>query len=94
MARPEARPLALDGARAARVIGGSPHNAFKKRVSDVEAYLDHIPVLDPVLLALQPQNALVPAGGEGRAVGDEVVVGDDLGADEAAGEIRMDGPFS
>ena len=58
---------------------------------DVEAEVDHVAVLDHVLLALGAQLAGL-LGPLLALAGDEVVVGDDLGADEAALEVGVDDP--
>ena len=75
-----------------------PHPSNKNRLwasaecrLDIEPYLDHVPVPDPVLLSLEPQDALVAAGGERRPARDEVVVGHHLGPDESAREVGVDG---
>src|SRR5690606_27722190 len=59
------------------------------RGSDVEAEVEDVALLHPVLLALQPQPAGV-AGAGFAAVPDEVVVADGLGADEALLEVGVD----
>src|SRR5690554_8149440 len=59
--------------------------------SDIEAEVDHVAILDDVLLALQ-----APLAGVLRALfaaqGDKVIIGDDLGADEALLEVGVDDP--
>ena len=57
--------------------------------SDVEAELDDVAVFDGVFLAFDADFAGDFGGGFG-AGGDEVVVVDDFGGDEAAFEIRVD----
>ena len=59
------------------------------RMSDVEAEVADVAVLDHVVAALQAHPALL-LGPLLAAEPDEVVVGDDLGADEAALEIGVD----
>src|SRR3569832_2462182 len=56
---------------------------------DVEAEVDHVTVLHDVVLAFQPPLAGL-FGLLLAAAGDEVVIRDDLGADEAALEIGVD----
>src|SRR3569833_3317988 len=56
---------------------------------DVEAEVDHVTVLHDVVLAFQPPLAGL-FGLLLAATGDEVVIRDDLGADEAALEIGVD----
>src|SRR3954467_2647544 len=56
---------------------------------DVEAELHHVAVAHDVVLALDPRLAGGAGGGHG-AGGDEVVVADDLGLDEAALEVGVD----
>src|SRR5258708_15962131 len=56
---------------------------------DVEAEVDHVAVAHRVVLAFQTKFACL-LGAELALEGDEVVVGGDLGADEAALEIGMD----
>src|SRR5262249_20111613 len=60
-------------------------------LSDSEAEIDDIAVLDDVLLAFQPQLPLVPRLGF-AAAGHEVLVVDHLGPDEAALEVAVDPP--
>ena len=57
--------------------------------SDVEAEQHHVAVLDDIVLAFGAQLAGV-AGARFAAELDEVVVGDGLGADEAALEVGVD----
>src|SRR6187397_1346289 len=57
--------------------------------SGVEAKMHHVAVGDDILLAFQPELAGV-AGAGLAAVFDEVIVGDGLGADEAALEVAVD----
>src|SRR5690606_40888467 len=61
------------------------------RRSDVEAKLHHVAVLHHVVLAFDAYLAGGPGGRHG-ARGDEVVVRDDLGLDEAALEVGVDDP--
>src|SRR4051794_35338041 len=56
---------------------------------DVEAELDHVAVGHDVVLAFHPHLAGGTRGSH-RAGRHQVVVGDDLGLDEAALEVRMD----
>src|SRR5690606_23981975 len=60
-----------------------------RRASDVEAEMQAGPLLDPVVLALQPQPPRLPRPGF-PAMADEVVEGDGLGADEALFEVGVD----
>ena len=53
------------------------------------AEVDHVAVEDDVLLAFEPQLAVVAAGGE-RAAREQVLVAHDLGADEAALDVGVD----
>ena len=55
----------------------------------VEAEVDDVAILHDVVLALDADLAFLAGGGD-AAGGDEVVVVDDLGADEAALEVRVD----
>ena len=57
--------------------------------SDVEPEVDHVAVLDHILLALAAQQALF-LGGVDAAAADHVVVGDDLGPDEAPLDVGVD----
>ena len=57
---------------------------------DVEAEVDDVAVGDDVLLAFEAQQALVAAVGE-RLELEEVLAGDDFGADEAALDVGVDG---
>src|SRR5688572_24110861 len=57
--------------------------------SDVEAEQHHVAVLGDIVLALGAELALV-ARARFAAAGEEIVIGDGLGADEAALEIGMD----
>src|SRR4029077_10837083 len=57
---------------------------------DIEPEVRDVAVLHDVLLAFEAEEAGVAAGGEGLQA-DEVVAGDDLGADEAALDVGMDG---
>src|SRR5262249_19830435 len=57
--------------------------------SDVKAELDDVAVLHDVVLALDASLAR-RAGGRDRAGRDQVVVGDDLGLDEALLEVGVD----
>ena len=57
---------------------------------DVEAEVGHVAVLHHVLLAFQAEQAGVAAGGHGLQA-DQVVAVDDLGADEAALDVGVDG---
>src|SRR5258708_13430239 len=61
--------------------------------SDVDPEVDHVAIAHHVLLALEAQFACL-LGALLAAVRDEVVVGGDLGADEAALEIGVDHPGS
>ena len=53
----------------------------------VEAEVDDVAVLHDVVLALDADLAFLAGGGD-AACGDEVIVVDDLRADEAALEVR------
>ena len=55
----------------------------------VEAEVDHVAVLDHIVLALAAEKALVP-GGSHRAAGHHIVVGDDLCPDEAPLDVGVD----
>src|SRR5581483_12161420 len=57
--------------------------------SDVEEDVDHVAVLHDVRLSLGAEAAPLARLGEAARL-HEVVVRHDLGADEAAGEVRMD----
>lgn len=69
--------------------------AFQRRAgvygSHVEPEVHYVAVVHDIVLAFDPQHALVFAGGL-RAVFDEVFVGDDLGAYEAALEVAVYDP--
>lgn len=62
----------------------SPHGL----ASHVEAEVDDVAILHDVVLALDADLAFLAGGGD-AAGGDEVVVVDDLRADEAALEVRV-----
>src|SRR3546814_2574797 len=64
----------------------SPEGRFQ---SHVEAEVEDVAVLDDVLLALRPHLAGF-LGAVLAAAADEVLVGDGLGADEAALEVGVD----
>ena len=53
-----------------------------------EAEVDDVAVLDDVLLAFEPDFAVIAAGGH-RAARDQRVVADDFGADEAARDVAV-----
>src|SRR5690242_20272712 len=82
LSEPVKQPAILT--RAAR-----PVNAPRASGSDVEAEMEDVALLDPVLLAFQPQPPRFPGAGF-PAVADEVVVADGLGADEALLEVGVD----
>ena len=71
------------GGREGRGRGGSP--------SDGKAEIDDIAVPDGVGLAFEPEGALRAAAGD-VALGDEMLVRDDFGADEAPLDVRVDDP--
>src|SRR4051794_18070129 len=60
----------------------------RRRRSCSEAEVDDVAVQDDVVLALQSHLAVLAAYGH-RAARDKRVVGDDLGADEAAGDVAV-----
>src|SRR3990170_9072408 len=76
--KPGARNLVLHGLLAAR-----------SAASDGEAHVEDVALADDVVLALDAQLAVVLRLFH-RADGDELVVADDLGPDEAALEVRVD----
>ena len=61
-----------------------------RAASDVELEVDHVAVADDVVLAFQVQLGVGAAGGRG-AEADEIFPPDDLGLDEAAREVGVDG---
>src|SRR5438132_521673 len=66
-----------------------PPGRCPTRSSDVEADVEHVPVLDDVILSLETLPA--PMRGLGPAPGlDEVVPAQHLAADEAAGHVGVD----
>ena len=73
--------------RRSRNTGPLPR--YEQNLSHVEAEVDDVAILHDVVLALDADLAFLACGGD-AAGGDEVVVVDDLGADEAALEVRMD----
>ena len=58
--------------------------------SHVEAEVDHVAVLDHVLLALGPQQALLLGGGHTAAAGHHLVEVDGLRPDEAPLDVGVD----
>src|SRR5215207_11243717 len=63
---------------------------IRRYASDVEAEVDDVALLHDVVFAFEAEEALLAGGGVGAGAG-EVVVGDDLGADEAALDVGVDG---
>ena len=68
---------------------GQPQHCRRVRGPDVEQEIQHVAVLDDVFLAFDAHLAGFLGAGFALA-GDEVVVGDGLGADEAALEVGVD----
>src|SRR5262249_50297695 len=88
--RRDAATSRLASTSPSRSSQGMPRR-YRRRaaVSDVEADLHHVAVLDDVLLALDPQLADL-LGLHPRAELQELVPADDLGADEAPFEVAVD----
>ncbi len=87
-----ARIVLAERLSSARRVGGVVALAGRRprrRRLDVEADVDDVAVLDDVRLALEP---LQPAAGRlgVRSALEQVVPADDLGADEAARDVRVD----
>src|SRR5271154_3359939 len=79
----------------ANAIVSSARTTKRRRImvspcrSHIELEQHHVAVLDDVLLAFHAVEPLLAGGGD-RAAAQEIIVGDGLGLDEAALEIRMD----
>ena len=61
----------------------------QRSASDIEAEIDHVAVLDDIVLALAAEQSLFPGGGHAAAL-DHVVIGDNLRPDEAPLDVRVD----
>src|SRR6218665_1304868 len=90
--RPD-RTITLHGYRSASrhhaVRSSAPRSQAADDRSDVEEEVEHVAVLDPVVLAFGAHLARVP-GALLALAGNEVVEGNGLGADEAALEVAVD----
>ena len=62
----------------------------RQRSLHVEAEVDHVAVLDHILLALGAQQAFFLGGGHAAAAGHHLVEVDGLGPDEAALDVGVD----
>src|SRR5439155_3252391 len=91
-----AMSVASDCAEAARA---APHRSAatsraQRRAprpkSDRETDVEDVAIADKVLFSLEPEPSLFPRPGQ-RAGFQHLLVGDDLGPDEAAGEVAVDG---
>ncbi len=58
---------------------------------DIKADVNDITVLDDVVAAFEAESAAVPGLGEGAGL-DQVVQGNHLGTDEAAGHVAVHSP--
>src|SRR5215216_6132483 len=86
-----------EGGESSQVIHHAPGKfnegatvAHCRHASDVEAEVDDVALLHDVVFAFEAEEALLAGGGVGAGAG-EVVVGDNLGADEAALDVGVDG---
>ena len=71
-------------------VSRAPRGRHFYHTSDVEQELDHIAIVDNVLLALGALQALGLDGGVIEVVGFQIAVANDAGTDEAALEIAVD----
>src|SRR5215213_6970222 len=93
-ARTRMRVRISTGERSSTSISSrSPSVSFRSSLldcgSDIEQEVDHIAILDDVLLAFPAQPAELPRFGQ-TAGGDQVVIGDDLGSNETPLDVRVD----
>src|SRR5262245_63290504 len=72
----------------------APRTARRTRTEllrNIEAEVADLAILDGVVLALQAELAALAHRGHRAGGGDQLVVADDLGADEAARDVGVDG---
>src|SRR3954471_25011430 len=88
---PSAREPPIRVSRRMRVPAAGPPRGWHSDGSDAEAELDHVAVLDDVVLALQAHLAQLTGLRPGADV-EQLVPLDHLGPDEPALEVGVDAP--